>query len=190
MAKRKTKQQKADEIRALVEEFDGDGFDSEPMDFSQVLVEANPLNSDVWYHIFEQLPESCEQPLPHPPEGFFKEVTEFDNVWTKDSYHGCTIVSGADVIVAIDSTHAVMVPGLTAVCRIVIEEIPDALVVPLECVFDQDSLKVVYTRDGGAFIRHEVTVAQQGNNFAIIADGIGEGDILTLRKPGDTLITD
>lgn len=99
-------------------------------------------------------------------------------------------VKKVDVIVAIDSTHVAMVPGLTAVCRIVIEEIPDALVVPLECVFDQDSLKVVYTRDGGVFVQHKVTVAQQGNDFAIITDGIGEGEILALRKPGAALITD
>jgi multidrug resistance efflux pump len=97
-------------------------------------------------------------------------------------------VKRVDIVVEIDSTHADLVPGLTAACRIVIEESQSALVVPMDCVFEQDSLKVVYVREGARFVPHTVTVAQQGADFAVITDGIEEHAVLALRQPSAGLV--
>ena len=97
-------------------------------------------------------------------------------------------VKMVEIVVEIDSTHAALVPGLTAACRITIEHVSQAMVVPLECIFEQDSLKVVYAKDGDLYTPQQVTIAQQGTDFAVITDGVVSGSDLALRKPSAELI--
>lgn len=97
-------------------------------------------------------------------------------------------VKRVDVVVEIDSLTVPLTPGLSATCRIVVEEQGQALVVPLDSIFEQDSLKVVYVKDGNHFVRRNVTLAQQGLDFAVISTGVKENDELALRQPNPELV--
>ena len=99
-------------------------------------------------------------------------------------------VKKVEVIVEIDSTDVDLVPGLTARCSIIGEEIPDVLAIPLECIFEKDSLKVAYVRRESAFVPQEVTLAKRSNDFAVIDSGLTVGEELALREPSSSLIPD
>ena len=97
-------------------------------------------------------------------------------------------VKQVEVIVELDSTRADLTPGLTADARITVEERPGAFVVPLECVFRQDSLNVVYVRGTDVFAPREITVAVEGADFAVIEGPLEDGAALALRRPSTSLI--
>jgi multidrug efflux pump subunit AcrA (membrane-fusion protein) len=101
---------------------------------------------------------------------------------------GTTRVKQVEVLVDLDSTRADLAPGLTANVRIIIEEFPDALVVPLECLFQRDSLNVVYVRERAGFVPHRVTVTRQGPDFAVLDCDLKGGERLPLREPDPALI--
>lgn len=97
-------------------------------------------------------------------------------------------VKRVDVVIEIDSTYTGLVPGLSASVQILAEEENDRLVIPVDGIFEQDSLKVVYLRDGGKFIPRPVLIDRQSADFAIINEGVIEGDHIALRKPSPALI--
>ena len=97
-------------------------------------------------------------------------------------------VKKVETVVEIEGAHAALVSGLTARADIVVKETPDALVVPLECLFEKDSLNVVYIRQSGRFMPREVTISEQNADFAVVESGLQGSERLALRQPADALI--
>jgi HlyD family secretion protein len=97
-------------------------------------------------------------------------------------------IKKVEVIVELDSTAAKLVLGLTARATIVVEEKSDAMVVPQECLFERDSLKVVYVLESQTFVPHEVTVEQQSADFAVIQGKLQEGAVLALNEPNHLFV--
>ena len=97
-------------------------------------------------------------------------------------------IKRVDVVVEIDSTEIELVPGLTGECRIVIEEFENVLVLPKECIFEEDTAKFVYVSSGEKFIERPVELSYQSSDFVVVKDGIKNGEGLALYKPGSSLI--
>ena len=97
-------------------------------------------------------------------------------------------VKKVEVIVEIDSTFQGLVPGLTARSTITIGEIDDAIVVPQECLFEKDSVKIVYVYNDGDFEAHAVAISEQNENFYVIVSDLKGGEKLALREPPSSKI--
>jgi len=93
-----------------------------------------------------------------------------------------------EVTASLDSSSFSIQPGLTVTCNILINSVPDTLVVPAVSVFDEDSLKVVYIADNRKFSRKAVSVADFNNKEAIIKEGLKGEEILALMRPPESLI--
>ncbi|MCE5252429.1 efflux RND transporter periplasmic adaptor subunit [bacterium] len=93
-----------------------------------------------------------------------------------------------EVFASIDSTHFKIQPGLSVTCDVIIESIPDTLVVPLLAVFGRDSLKVVYISEGEKFLRQTVKVACNSDNYAVIAEGLKGNEEIILAEPPENLL--
>lgn len=97
-------------------------------------------------------------------------------------------VKTVEVEVTIDETARGLVPGLTAGCTIIKQKVEDALVVPLETVFEQDSARVVYALAGSEFAMKKVELGARGDNFAVVLSGLEGGEKLALRQPAQSMI--
>lgn len=97
-------------------------------------------------------------------------------------------VKKVEVVVAIDTTAPGLVPGLSASCTVIKEHVEDAVVVPLETVFDRDSAKVVYAFSGGEFSVRQVELGAKSADFAVVLEGLDGGEQLALREPDRSLI--
>ena len=92
-------------------------------------------------------------------------------------------VKQVEVIVELDSTRSGFTTGLSARVRIFVEKRPEALVAPLDCVFQQDSLHVVYMRQGKRFVPRRVRLSARNSDFAVIEGDLEAGAELALRRP-------
>lgn len=92
-------------------------------------------------------------------------------------------IKNFDVTASIDSLLEMPEAGVTANCQIIIKEILDTFVVPSVSIFTDDSIKVVYVRDGKKYLEKEVLVAESSQQNAVIAKGISFGDVISLVKP-------
>lgn len=92
-------------------------------------------------------------------------------------------VKTVETSVVIDTTAEGLVPGLTALCSIITEEVSDAVVIPLDTVFEKDSLHLVYVREQGYFKSREVILGPKGADFAVVNSGLAGGEELALGEP-------
>ena len=92
-------------------------------------------------------------------------------------------VKQVEVIVELDSISSGFTTGLSARVRIFVEKRSEALVAPLDCVFQQDSLHVVYLRQGKRFVPRRVNLAARNSDFAVIEGDLAAGAELALRRP-------
>jgi len=92
-------------------------------------------------------------------------------------------VKRVEVMVEIDSLCQGLVPGLSASCNIEKEKVPGAVTIPLDCVFERDSVHVVYVRNKERFSPRLVVLGVRGNNFAVVDSGLSGGEELALLEP-------
>jgi multidrug efflux pump subunit AcrA (membrane-fusion protein) len=95
-----------------------------------------------------------------------------------------------DVFASIDSSEFTIQPGLSITCDVILESIPDTIVVPLLAVFEKDSSKIVYISEGEKFKRQIVNLASNSENFAVISEGLNENEEIILSEPPEDLITE
>jgi RND family efflux transporter MFP subunit len=89
-----------------------------------------------------------------------------------------------ETILTLERTDAeLMKPGQAVSARIVLEQIPDAVAIPLGAVFEKDGKRIVYKQDGRRFTPAEVTVGHQSLSRVVIEKGLSPGDRIALRDP-------
>lgn len=90
-----------------------------------------------------------------------------------------------EIEASVDSLLQPIDPGLSANCRIYLQHVPDTLVVPTVCVYHRDSTNVVYVRKGKKYEEREVKLSITTPRSSVIAEGLHEGEQITLIKPDD-----
>jgi multidrug efflux pump subunit AcrA (membrane-fusion protein) len=88
-----------------------------------------------------------------------------------------------DVTAEIEAEDDRLMPGMTVSCEIVVERVPDVLYVPLDAVFRRDDKTIAYVRNGRGFDVREVSLGSEGNDNAIVEEGLSEGDQVALMDP-------
>lgn len=88
-----------------------------------------------------------------------------------------------DMQASIDTAEALPDAGLSARTRIFITQIPDTIVIPSIAVFDEDSTKVVYVKNGNRYNKHEIITAESSQKQTVVAAGLKPGDVLALAHP-------
>lgn len=88
-----------------------------------------------------------------------------------------------DVEASVDSASQPVGPGISALCRIYMQRKPDVLVVPMVCIHQVDSQKVVYVKKRLSFRERKITLGLSSQKEAIVTEGLSEGDVISLLKP-------
>jgi multidrug efflux pump subunit AcrA (membrane-fusion protein) len=93
-----------------------------------------------------------------------------------------------EVIVSVDSCHLQMRPGLSASCRIIVDQVKDTIVVPSVAIFRKDSLKIVYVAENGKFTPVVVETGLSNNSKSIISKGLSGNETVALMEPPYDLV--
>ena len=99
-----------------------------------------------------------------------------------------TAIKTYQVIVSIDSCHQRMKPGLSAICRIIVDQVEDTIVVPAGAIFTRDSSKIVYVAEGEKFIPVTVETGSSNSSRCIITKGLDGNETIALIEPPHNLI--
>jgi HlyD family secretion protein len=101
-----------------------------------------------------------------------------------------TAIKSYEVIISVDSCHLKMKPGLSATCRIIVEQVKDTIVVPSVAVFAKDSTKIVYVSRGRKFVPVTVESGLSGSSDCIITKGLIGDETIALTQPPHYMIND
>lgn len=92
--------------------------------------------------------------------------------------------------IAIDASASDMRPGMSCAVRVNVEEIPDALYVPVQCVFREQRGNVAYVATPAGVDVRPVTVGRYNVEHVQILSGLAEGETVLLSRPADRGETD
>ena len=125
------------------------------------------------------------------------EVTLITDAYSDMVYHG-TVSSIANlarnkdnnskikvfpVEIKITGTSEDLLPGLTASCKIRIQEIPDVLYIPLEALFKDQADEFVYVKTNSGFRRQIVKTGASNTDFKIVTEGLIGDEELAMSDP-------
>ena len=85
--------------------------------------------------------------------------------------------------VLINSYPTDLMPGLTVSCRIIIDEIPDAVYIPLNALFKEGIQDIVYVKTATGFRIQEVKTGQSNADYIIIEEGLKAGENIAMANP-------
>jgi len=88
--------------------------------------------------------------------------------------------NGFKVEVKLDPYHVELLPGMTTTNQIVTGTWDDALMVPKDAVFGNDSIKYVLKSSGLNTERQEVVLGGENEEFFRIVSGLEEGDVVMI----------
>jgi len=94
-----------------------------------------------------------------------------------------TSAGGATVFpvkIAFDQPQKLRI-GLNGDVTIEMTAIPDALVVPIEAIREQDSGKFVYKKTDKTYTLVPVTTGEQNDTDVVITDGLSRGDVVVTK---------
>jgi predicted RNase H-related nuclease YkuK (DUF458 family) len=90
------------------------------------------------------------------------------------------------VIIRINESDSTLRPSMTTSNRIIVNQVDDAIFVPLETIHTVDSLDFVFKREGLSPVMQQVELGLINDNSAIVNRGIELNDQLYLSMPEDT----
>jgi len=94
-----------------------------------------------------------------------------------------------EVIISVDSCHNEMKPGLSAQCRIIVDEVKDTIVVPAAAIFQRDSSKIVYVAEGDIFIPVIIETGLSNMSRSIISKGLNGNEKIAMTEPPYNMVS-
>jgi RND family efflux transporter MFP subunit len=87
-----------------------------------------------------------------------------------------------EVVIDVSRPDEQMRPGVTARVTVLGDQVPDALFLPRQAVFEKDGKPVVYVRGGAGFVAREVQIKHRTESRVVI-EGLTEGTEAALSNP-------
>jgi macrolide-specific efflux system membrane fusion protein len=98
-------------------------------------------------------------------------------------------IKSYEVILSVDSCDSNMKPGLSALCRIIIDEVKDTIVVPSAAIFAKDSTKIVYVANGNKFLPVPIETGTSNSSESIVSKGLIGNETIALMEPPYSLVS-
>jgi RND family efflux transporter MFP subunit len=76
-------------------------------------------------------------------------------------------------------------PGMSASTEIIIERVPNSLLIPSRASFAKDGKPAVFVQKGKDFAARNIEVGKQNDDDIIVSGGLQEGEVVTLENPAE-----
>jgi HlyD family secretion protein len=81
------------------------------------------------------------------------------------------------------SQSSILKPGMTSSNKIIVNQIPNVMYIPQECVFEKEGKKIVYVKKRSGFDEKSVETGEKNENYIIITKGLNVNDEVALIDP-------
>ncbi len=93
-----------------------------------------------------------------------------------------------DMEASIEKTDSMPQSDFTTNCKIVLDYIPDTIVVPNIAVFHQDTIDVVFVKTKRGFEKREVQLGKTSSKESIVEKGLEQDEVIALAEPNKNKI--
>jgi multidrug efflux pump subunit AcrA (membrane-fusion protein) len=93
-----------------------------------------------------------------------------------------------EIEASVDKSLLIPGPDLTTRCKIILKHIPDTIVIPQICIFEEDSMKFVYVQKAKTFEKRQITIGTTSVKEAVVTAGLKRNEKIAIIKPKSELI--
>ncbi len=115
-----------------------------------------------------------------PEKKFTGKVLEVANIGEQQQNTNAKVY---EVRILVNEFDSILRPAMTTKNTILTNIIDSVLFIPIEAIFNQDSITFVYKKDGGSAVRQQVIVGLSNDNEIIIRAGLNENEEVLLVPP-------
>ena len=115
-----------------------------------------------------------------PQKKFTGKVVEVANIGEQLQNTNAKVY---EVRIVVNEFDSILRPAMTTKNKILTSVVDNVLFLPIEAIFNTDSVTFVYKRDGGSAVKQQVIVGQSNENEIIIKAGLNEKDEVLLVPP-------
>ena len=115
-----------------------------------------------------------------PEKKFTGKVTEVANIGEQLQNSNAKVY---EVRIVVNEFDSILRPAMTTKNKILTSVVDSVLFIPIEAVFNNDSVTFVYKKDGGSERKQQVVVGQSNENEIIVRAGVEAGDEVLLVPP-------
>jgi multidrug efflux pump subunit AcrA (membrane-fusion protein) len=76
---------------------------------------------------------------------------------------------------------------MSSTAEIIIERLPNQLLIPIRSSFDREGKPAVYVQIGKNFATRQIQVGKRNDEDIVVTSGLQEGEIVTLESPADAV---
>jgi HlyD family secretion protein len=118
-----------------------------------------------------------------PDKQFAGNVAEISTIASEDFTAGWPIPRNFDLRITLDQIDPRLRPGLTAQITIIVNRIPDVIVIPVQATFQKEGETFAYIWNGSKFREQTVEVSRRSGDRVVVAKGLQAGDRIALQDP-------
>ena len=118
-----------------------------------------------------------------PDRQFTGKINEISTIASEDYSAGWPIPRNFDLRISLDQLDPRLRPGMTAQITIIVDRIPDVLIIPVHATFQEEGETFAYVWDRGKFRQHLVEVSKRSGDRVVIGKGLKTGDRVALEDP-------
>lgn len=115
-----------------------------------------------------------------PEKKFTGKVIEVANIGEQLQSSNAKVY---EVRIVVNEFDSILRPAMTTKNKILTSVVDSVLFIPIEAIFNNDSVAFVYKRNGGSVSKQQVIVGQSNENEIILKEGLSEGDEVLLVPP-------
>ena len=114
---------------------------------------------------------------------FTGTVEQISKIASADFSGGWPFSRNFDCRVALDQSDARLKPGMTAQLSVLVEKIPDAIVIPSQASFQKSGQTVAYVWDRSKFQERPIEVGRRSGDRILVTKGLKANDQVALADP-------
>jgi hypothetical protein len=115
-----------------------------------------------------------------PEKKFTGKVIEVANIGEQLQSSNAKVY---EVRIVVNEFDSILRPAMTTKNKILTSVVDSVLFIPIEAIFNNDSIAFVYKKDGGSATKQQVIVGQSNENEIIIKAGLSKNDEVLLIPP-------
>lgn len=118
-----------------------------------------------------------------PDREFSGTVEQISTIASADFSGGWPFPRNFDSRIALDQPDVRLKPGMTAQLTVVVDKIPDALVIPVQASFQRSGQTIAYVWDRSKFQERVIEIGRRSGDRILVTKGLRHNDQVALADP-------
>jgi HlyD family secretion protein len=118
-----------------------------------------------------------------PDRQFTGHIDQIGAIASMDFSSGWPITRNFNLEIVLDQTDPRFKPGITGEITVVVDKVPNALILPAQALFQKSGQNVAYVWRSGEFQERAIEIGRRSGDRILVAKGVSAGEQVALRDP-------